>query len=115
MCFLDRVEVLAVQVLVERQFERRVLVAVAERDRHLLQTGELRRSVAPLPGDQGVAALLGANDERLKDAVLADRVGQLPQGTLVEALARVPALGDVDLLERDELEARRRSRGGGAH
>ena len=113
--FLDRVEVGAVQVLVDGQFERRVLVAVAERDRHLLQPGQLRCAVAALAGDQGVAAVVCADDERLQYAVLADRVGQLPQGALVEALARVRSLGDVDLLERDELEARRRSRSGGAH
>ena len=113
--FLDRAEVLPVQVLVDGQLERRVLVAVAERDRHLRQPGQLRCSAAPLSSDQAVAALVRADDERLEYAVLADRIGQLLEGALVEALARVRSLGDVDLLERDELEARRRSRSGGAH
>ena len=55
-CFLDRVEVLAVQVLVDGQLERRV--AVAERDRDLGESGELGGAVAALAGDQRVAALV---------------------------------------------------------
>jgi len=45
--FLDRVEVLAVQVLIDRQLKRR-LVPVAERHRDLVEPGELGGAVAPL-------------------------------------------------------------------
>ena len=54
-----------------------------------VEPGELGGPVAALAGDQRVAASSRADDERLQDAVLADRVGQLGECLLVEAAARV--------------------------
>src|SRR5207249_1194393 len=81
----------------------------------LLQTGELGGAVAALTGDQRVAAVLGSDDERLEDAVLADRLGELVQRLLVEAATRVAALGNLDLAQRDEPQLRCRAVLGRAH
>ena len=52
---LERVEVRALDVLDDREFERLLVADVMDDDRHLVQAGPLRRAPAPLAGDDLVA------------------------------------------------------------
>ena len=82
---LDRVEVLALDVLDQRDLERRGVVEVADDDRHFVQ---LRRRAARQrrsPATISITRLAdGPDDDRLEHAARADRLGQLVQRRLVE-------------------------------
>ena len=87
---LERVEVLAVEVLDQRLLERR---RRRRRSRTMagmaVEAGPLGRPPPPLPGDQLVGAVAGRPDQdRLQHAELADRGGQRRQRLLVEVPAR---------------------------
>jgi hypothetical protein len=97
---IDRVEILAVEVLDQRGLTR--TIALVEGDRDALQSGEFRGLEAAMAGDHGDPAVLPCPDqERLDDAFLVEagreaieRVGGL-MGAGVEALL------DVDLVDLD--------------
>ena len=84
----QRAEVLALQVLDQRQLEQRLGRRFLDDDRHALEPGLARSQQTPLAGDELVrraAWLRGpADDERLDDAVLADALGQLGDVRRVE-------------------------------
>ena len=73
-----------------------VSVDLEHDDRNLVQAGALRRAPAPLAGDDleviGLAAH-GAHHDRLHDAALADRVGQLVELGVGEVAPRVARIG----------------------
>src|SRR5271165_4179736 len=103
---LERVKILALQVLDDREFEARAIVGGPDQGRNRLQVRGRRSPPAPLPGDQFVAPLsagYGPHDDRHEDAQFADRPGQFGQGRRVEVpawLLRVRAHGvHPDLLE----------------
>ena len=75
-----------------------------------LEPGRGGRAQPPLAHHQLVAAgvRIGAHDDRLQHAELADRVGQLGQRVLVEDLARLLGVG-VDLVDGQFGEASRRA------
>ena len=54
--FLDRIQILALDVLDQRDGQQPVLGNVADDDRHLEEAGALRRAPAALAGDDLVAA-----------------------------------------------------------
>ena len=88
--FLERVQLLALDVLDDGVLEHRGVVGDAHDRRDGLQPDPPRRAPAALARDQLVAAALGrAHENRLQDADLADRVGQRGQRLLVEVLARL--------------------------
>ena len=72
----DRVEVLALQVLDQRDLELRAVVELADDRRDPLEAGRDGRSQAPLPGDELVAVDGLGDEDRLQDPVLADARGQ---------------------------------------
>ena len=76
--FIERRDVLALEVLDDGDLERGVVVDVLDQRRDRLKAGLLRGAPPALAGDQLVAVLAGRPDEdRLEDAVLPDRGGQL--------------------------------------
>ena len=86
---LERIEVLALQVLDERELE---LVAVGELPddgRDALQAGELGGPEPALAGDELVAVDGLGDEDRLEDAVLRDAAGERGELLRVEALARL--------------------------
>ena len=106
---LDRVEVGALHVLDDGEFERLHVGRLDDGDRHLVQAGALRRAPAPLAGDDFVMprpAVL-AHHDRLDDAALADRLGQLVELGLGEGAARVARVGNEVLDRRAARLARR--------
>src|ERR1051326_3158086 len=89
--FFDRVEVLALDVLDERELQGvAVGRALLDDDRYFAESRFLRRAEAALAGDQPVLVIADArNDERLHDAVLANAARQLFDRRFIKSLARL--------------------------
>src|SRR5688500_9174128 len=94
---LERVEILADEVLDQRSLEGFDLRQLAHEHRHFVQTRALRCAPAPLAGDdlealgpRGPGRSL-ADQDRLEHAELAQRGGQLIEPLLFEARARLVA------------------------
>src|SRR6185437_14185254 len=93
---LERGEVLALDVLDQGDLEGGAIVELLDDDRHLVELRELRGAPAPLAGDDliGVGGVgMPAHEERLEDALLADRIGEGAQRVVVEPASRLEAPG----------------------
>ena len=117
--FLDGVQVFALQIFDQREFQHRAVVGLADDDRDFRQLEELRRAPAAFAGDQFKKSAALAHDERLDDALFADGIGQFPQGLVGKFLARLER-GGADAIQRHALHAlavvrrgRRRKRAAG--
>src|SRR5262249_35837475 len=75
-CFLERVEVGAMDVLDQSVLEGRRVVGGTDQRRDRLQARPSRRPPPPFTGDELVAFVGGAHEHRLEHADLADRIGQ---------------------------------------
>ncbi len=107
---LERVQILALHILDEREFERVAVAHFAQQHRHFVQLGALRRAPAPLAGEDlefAGAARVRAHQKRLQHALRRDRLRQRVERFLVEAPARLEAAG-VEALDRHALDAARR-------
>ena len=102
--FLDRVEVLALQVLDERHLQD-IAVALDLDDAHrdLLEPELDGRAPAAFAGDELQLAPDLAHDERLDNPVLADRIDQLLELLGLELLARLERAGDDGLQRRERV------------
>jgi len=86
----DRIEILALDILDQRNFQRLRLVEITDDRGDAVELRPLRRSPAPLARDDLIAINAGrANNDRLNDAARADAVGQLLQRTLVKVASRL--------------------------
>ena len=83
----QRVEVLALDVLDQRDRRRGLAVDVLDHRRDRIQPGDLRRAPAPLAGDQFEVTALAAHHDRLHHALGADGFRQFVESGLVEMLA----------------------------
>ena len=103
---LDRIEVLALDVLDERQLELLAIGQLADHGWNALEAGEAGRPDATLAGHDPVAVERFRDEDRLEDAVIGD-AGR--QGFEVGVLHVAPRLVrvDPDLAERDLLGAGR--------
>lgn len=107
---IDRIELLALKVLDQRQLEHPLVGHVPpHHGRYAEQTSELCRAPASLTGDQLEAVAGGTDDDRLKDAVLLQGGREFGQPLVVEGLARLLAVrpDPVDV-DRPVAVARRR-------
>ena len=105
--FLQRIEIAALDVLDDRQFERFGVADVEHDDRNFMQARALRRAPAPLAGDDLV--VVGAarpHHDRLDDAALADRVGELRKLGIGKQFARIARIGAHELDRHLALAAR---------
>ena len=94
--FLQRIEIGALNVLDDRKLERLTIADFKQHDRHFMQAGELRRAPAPFAGDDLVlirGAARRAHQDRLDDAVLADRGRKLVKLGIGENAARIARIG----------------------
>ena len=94
--FLQRVQIAALKVLDERDFDTLGLAQVADHRRQFVEASPLRRPPATFAGDDlvGRAAVVARpHHQRLDDALLADRGGQALDLGLVEVLARLIGMG----------------------
>src|SRR5207244_9899700 len=98
---LERTEVGALDVLDQGQLERGLGRDVLDHGRDAAQAGQTGRAPAALASDQLEAAAARArqlpHDQRLQDAVGADRAGQLPELFLVDALPGLAGVGGYRL------------------
>ena len=113
---LERVQVLALDVLDQRHRDRGVVRHAADDRRDLVQAGHLRGSPATLAGDDlvarrfaGVPSGQRSHDDRLHDALRANRIGELLQALRahVDAGLVAAALQQVDGQVRELVVARR--------
>ena len=90
----DGVEVLPLDVFHERHGVQVLVVHLADVGREGFEIGALRGPPAAFAADDDVFAVGGLLDRHgLDDAQLADRVGQLVEGLLVELRARLGGVG----------------------
>ncbi len=101
----DGVEIGALQILDQGELQH-LLVAVdlAHHDRHLGQAGALRRAPATLAGDDHEALAVRRHDQRLHDALDADRLRELRQAGVVEVGSRLIAVR-LEVAHRNRVEA----------
>src|ERR1700722_10290387 len=95
-CLFERGQVLALDILNERNLEGLTVVELANDDRDLVKLGELRRAPAALAGDDLVGAgvvRMATHQDRLQYAFVADRLGESLQRGLVEVAARLEPAG----------------------
>ncbi len=98
---LQRREVLALQVLDDRDLQRDVVVELLDERRDGRQPGHPRRPPATLAGHQLELVRPARPDEDgLEDAVFTDRGGQLLEGGHLELEARILGVG-LDPVDRD--------------
>ena len=102
MAGFDRVEVFALNIFDQRDFEQPIVRDVANHDRHVLESRQLRRTPAPLSGDQLVSVARAPDDQWLHDAVRADRLGQFRQALGLEDAPRLQGIG-VDRIDAEAL------------
>ena len=102
--FFDGVETFALKILDEHPLEDGGVVGFPDDDGDLFEADQLGRAPAAFASDQleGVAVL--ANDERLKDALFADGVGEFSERFLGKVAARLERArmdtGDIDTQNR---------------
>src|SRR5438270_11013675 len=101
--FFERVQVLALDILDQRDLGCGRIVDLANDRRDAVQPGPLRREPAALPGDDHVILAVGPQQDGLKHAALPDRFGKLVERALVELDTRLSRVwgdpGDVDLAD----------------
>ena len=100
---LDRVQVGALDILDDRDFERFALVQFAHDRRDIVEAQALRRTPAPFARDDFVTAVGDrADQDRLQHAARRDRFAQFLQRCLVEHAPRLARVGR-DLRDRNIL------------
>ena len=110
---LDRRQLVALDVLDQGDRQRLFVGEIADDDRRFVDLRALCGAPAAFAGDDlervGLAPRR-ADDQRLQDALFADRRGQVLQRVVVEMAARLQRIGD-QLADRDQAESHTR-RGG---
>jgi hypothetical protein len=109
--FVNRVEVLALDVLDEGHLQQLLVGDLADDDRNAQQPGNLCGAPAALAGDDLEALADAPDDDRLDDAVGADRLGQLLERRLIHLGARLARVGHETVQVDLERRATRRLRG----
>jgi hypothetical protein len=102
--FIERREVLALEVLDDGDLECGLVVDLLDECGDRLEPGGPRRSPSPLPRDELVArGPDGADEDGLEHAMLADRGRELLQRILIELHARLLRVR-LDPVERDDAD-----------
>ena len=111
--FFHRVEVFALEVLDERHFEHIAVGRLAFDDRHGGEAEFAGGAPAAFAGDEFEFAIHRADDERLDDAVLADRLDEVVERGFAELGARLQRAGNhhVERHVADAFEILRSHRG----
>ena len=101
--FFEGIEVFALQVFDQGEFEDGAVVGDAEDDRDFRQTEKLGRAPAAFAGDEFQMVALVADDERLDDALFLDGIGEFAEGFGRKIFARLERAG-ADAVERHALD-----------
>ena len=107
---VDRIEVLPLDVLDQRDLQQLVVADLAHDHGRPQEAGNLRGAPPALAGDDLEAVAAAPHEDRLDDAVHADRLRELLERPLLNLQARLPRVGH-DAVEIDlERYAARRGR-----
>ena len=85
----DRVQILALDILDQRDLKRLGIVELADDDGNLVEPGALRGTPAALAGDDLIALAVRPDDDRLDQPARCDRLGEFLQRRLAEVAARL--------------------------
>jgi len=99
---LDRVQILALDILDQRHLERLVVAELADDGRDFVQPRPLRRPPAPLASDDLEAVAVRADDDRLDDAARLDGLGEFDQRLFLENPAGLARMR-LDAGDRNQL------------
>ena len=110
--FFDGVEVGALEVLDEREHGAGIVLRLEDARGDGLLADQLEGAEATLAGDDLVAVLHLADDDRLHESLGADGIGELLHLGVVEVAARLMGIGD-DRGQRQFLQQEAGSGGGG--
>ena len=116
--FLDGVEVFALEIFDQGQFQDGAIIGLADDDRHFGQADHLRGAPAAFPRRLTRRSRLFPDDERLYDALFPNGIRQLAESLGGKVLARLQwtgaKLGDgnaLDKLRGSALGGRKRGHG----
>jgi hypothetical protein len=115
--FLDRIQVLALQVFYQRELQSFMIARVPYYHRNVTQPGLHSGAPAALAGDQLEPVVFGTDHQRLNNSLVANRTGEFGDFRLVERPARLEGARRDALdrnLERRRISARIRFGLGGA-
>jgi hypothetical protein len=90
--FFNGIEILALDILHQRDFQRRRIGEVADDHRHFVQLRTLGCPPAPLAGDDLVAGTGRTDDNGLDQPTCGDRLGKLFERRIVEMAARLAGM-----------------------
>jgi hypothetical protein len=99
----DGIEVFALEIFDQGEFENGAVVGLADDDRDFGQAGQLGGAPAAFAGDEFQVSAAFAHDERLNDALLFDGVGEFAERFSGKILARLERAGD-DAVQLDALD-----------
>jgi hypothetical protein len=94
--FIKRVQIRALNILDNGDFERLLVIGLDGQNRHFMKAGALRRPPAPLSRDDFISirdAGNGPRQDRLNDAFRSDRISQFLEFCFVELMARIARIG----------------------
>ena len=100
----DRVQILPLDVLDQRNLQRFAVGVIADDDRHFVKARALRGAPAALTRDDLIIMAVRTHHDRLDDAAFRDRAGKLVQRVVVEMAARLIGVGS-DRADRDHADA----------
>src|SRR6266849_2502565 len=98
--FFQRIEVFALEIFDQCQFQHRAVIGLAHEHRDFLEAQELRRAPPALAGDQFKLVIPLADHQRLDDALFLDRISEFAQRFGREILAGLRGPG-TDSLQGD--------------
>ena len=103
---LDRIQILTLDILDQRDLGRSRIIDLADDRRNGMQPGALRSSPSALAGDDLEAVTVRTKQDRLKDAPLCDRIGELVDRLFLELATRLLRIGantpDLDLTDASQ-------------
>src|SRR5689334_7709690 len=103
LCFLQWIQVLALDVLDQSELGGRRLVHLTDDRRDAVDSRALGRAPTPLASDDEEILTRGPKQDRLQHAALTDRLGELVERLLVELHSRLVRIGldpcNVDLAD----------------
>src|SRR6185503_582414 len=104
--FLDRVEILALDILDQRHFQRFGITEIANYGWNFMELCPLGGSPAPLAGNDLIPAAFGPHDNWLDQATQGDGLAKFFERCFIEVAARLIRMRP-DGADRDGLDARR--------
>lgn len=96
--YFNRVQILALDVLDERDLHEPLVCEVLNDDGHVGERSQLRGAPAALSGDELISVSGMTDDDGLDDSVLSDGLGEFGEALRIEYLTRLKGVG-LDLVQ----------------